>query len=37
MIFTPGEMAVLTLKKEIFTTLRNPVITVRLEGEKQHG
>ena len=37
MIFTPGEMAVLTLKKEIFSTLRNPVITVRLEGEKQHG
>ena len=36
-IFTPGEMADLTLKKELFGTLADSVITVRLEGEKQHG
>ena len=36
MIFTPGEMADLTLKKELFCMLPDSVITVRLEGEKQH-
>ena len=37
MIYTPGEMAVLTLKKEDFENLPDKVITVRMEGEKQHG
>ena len=37
MIYTPGEMAVLTLKKEDFENLSDKVITVRMEGEKQHG
>ncbi len=37
MIYTPGEMADITLKKELFGTLTGSVITVRLEGEKQHG
>ena len=37
MIYTPGEMAVLTLKKEMFGGLSGSVITVRMEGEKQHG
>ena len=37
MIYTPGEMAVLTLKKEVFESLPDKVITVRMEGEKQHG
>ena len=33
-IFTPGEMAVLTLKKEVFETLGGDTVTVRLEGER---
>ena len=37
MIYTPGEMAVLTLKKEVFESLPDKVITIRMEGEKQHG
>jgi hypothetical protein len=37
MIYTPGEMAELTLKKEVFESLPDKVITVRMEGEKQHG
>ena len=37
MIFTPGEMADLTLKKELLGTLAGSVITVRLEGEQQNG
>ena len=37
MIYAPGEMAVLTLKKEDFENLPDKVITVRMEGEKQHG
>ena len=37
LIYTPGEMAGLTLKKEMFEGLPDSVITVRLEGEKQHG
>ena len=37
MIYTPGEMAVLTLKKEIFASLPDTQITVRIEGEKQNG
>ena len=37
MIYTPGEMAVLTLKKDIFDNLSGSVISVRMEGEKQHG
>ena len=37
MIFTPGEMAVLSLKTDILDTLTGSVITVRLEGEKKHG
>ena len=34
MIYTPGEMAVLTVKKTVFEHLPGPVITVRLEGEE---
>ena len=37
MIYTPGEMASLTLKKDLFDSLSGSVITVRIEGEKQHG
>ena len=37
MIYTPGEMAVLTLQKGVFDSLSGSVITVRMEGEKQHG
>ena len=37
MIFTPGEMAVLSLKRDLLNTLTGSVITVRLEGEKEHG
>ena len=37
MIYTPGEMAVLTLKKEVFSTLSGDTITVRIEGEKNNG
>ena len=37
MIYTPGEMASLTLKKDLFGSLSGSVITVRIEGDKQHG
>ncbi len=37
MIYTPGEMAVLSLKKEIFNSLSGPDISVRLEGEESDG
>lgn len=34
MIYTPGEMAVLTIKKEIFGNLSGNEITVRIEGDQ---
>ena len=37
MIFTPGEMAVLPVKKEKFIGLHGSEIIVRIEGEEQHG
>ena len=37
MIYTPGEMVSLTLKKDLFDSLSGSVITVRIEGDKQHG
>ena len=37
MIYTPGEMAELTLKKDVFENLPDKVITVRIEGDQQHG
>ena len=37
MIYTPGEMASLTLKKDLLNGLSGSVITVRIEGDKQHG
>ncbi len=37
MIYTPGEMAVLTLSRSVFGKLPDSVITVRMEGEAQHG
>ena len=37
MIYTPGEMAVLTLRKDLFESLQDDVITVRIEGEKANG
>ena len=37
MIYTPGEMAVLTLRKDTFENLQGDVITVRIEGEKANG
>ena len=37
MIFTPGEMASVTVRKDVFDSLSGSVITVRMEGEKQHG
>jgi len=37
MIYTPGEMAVLTLRKDLFENLQGDVITVRIEGEKANG
>ncbi len=32
-IFTPGEMASITIKKEVFSRLKESVISVRIEGE----
>ena len=37
MIYTPGEMAVLTINKDLFGTLTDQTITVRIEGEKSNG
>ncbi len=37
LVFTPGEMAVIILKKDLFRSLPDTVITVRMEGDKQHG
>ena len=37
MIFTPGEMIVLTLRRENCENLCGNTITVRIEGEKEHG
>ncbi len=37
MIYTPGEMAVLTMKKSLFDSVTGDEITVRIEGEKQHA
>lgn len=37
MICTPGEMAALTLKKELFDSLSGKEISIRIEGEKRHG
>ena len=36
-VFTPGEMADLTLKMDSFDSLAGDEIRVRLEGEKQYG
>ena len=36
LIFTPGEMSSLTLKKETLADLTGSVITVRMEGESTH-
>lgn len=35
-IFTPGEMASLTIRKEVFDSLPSACITVRIEGENAH-
>ena len=37
MIFTPGEMAVLTVKREQFTSVSGDEILVRIEGVKENG
>ena len=37
MIFTPGEMAELTIRRDLFGSLPEGQITVRIEGEQRHG
>jgi len=37
MIFTPGEMAEVTVRKELLDNLSDAGIIVRIEGEKQNG
>ena len=37
MIFTPGEMALLNIRKEALSGIPEGSITVRIEGEIQHG
>ena len=33
-IYTPGEMAVLTIRKEVLDSVAGSVLTVRIEGEE---